>query len=448
MTTTEETIVGSGADEAVGVFNQPASPVASPLRTLLDPRLWLASGGGRTIPLLLAMVVMWIAFDIDSGGVYFGSQNITNILVYTSLYGIVAIGVVIVLLLGEIDLSLGSLVGLAGCSAALVMVEWVPTAPQFVQMLVGVAVSLAVGIACGAFQGFWIALAKVPSFVVSLAGLLAFSGISLVITNSQTVVITSDYFNAFGSTSTSAFDGGYLPTLVGKGTNPLHLSVGMIVAIVIGIGYAVILLLNRRSRRANGLPTRGVGLLVLQALAVLIPSVVLADFLDRYQGLPLPVFIMIVLLIVIAYVLRRTRFGRHIYSTGGNAEAARRAGISVTRVRWSAFILSGLMAGIVGVIFMARNASASAGAVDPSFLLLCIASAVIGGTSLFGGRGSVWSALTGALLLASLQTGMTLLLAGSTNAQYYQYIVEGAILLGAVWLDTYSRKRVVVDRGG
>jgi D-xylose transport system permease protein len=152
-----------------------------------------------------------------------------------------------------------------------------------------------------------------------------------------------------------------------------------------------------------------------------------------------------ILLVAMAYVLRRTRFGRHIYATGGNSEASRRAGISIGRIRWSAFVISGLMAGIVGVIFMARGNSASAGSVGQDFLLLCIASAVIGGTSLFGGRGSVWSALTGALILASVQTGMNLTLT-STNSTYYQYIVEGAILLGAVWLDTWSKNRSTVDR--
>ncbi len=447
MTTTENPAAVTEADEALGVFNQPAAPAANPLRTLFDPRLWLASGGARTIPLILAMIVMWIAFDLDSGGSYLGSQNITNILVYTAQYGIIAIGVVMVLLLGEIDLSLGSLVGMAGCTGALVMLEWVPTAPPLIQMLVGVVASVTVGVLSGIFTGFWVAIMKVPSFVVTLAGLLAFSGVSLVITNSQTVVIPNDYYNAFGSSSISAFNRGYLAVFWGKGSAPIHLSFGMLVAIVAGLGYIAILLANARSRRANGLPSRPVAILVAQGIGLLVIGTVLADFLDRYQGLPISVFVMIVLLVIFAYVLRRTRFGRHVYATGGNSEAARRAGISVARVRWSAFILAGLMAGIVGVIFMARNASASAGAVDPSFLLLCIAAAVIGGTSLFGGRGSIWSALTGSLLLASLQAGMNLVLASNTNSQYYQYIVEGAILLGAVWLDTYSRSRSVVDRG-
>ena len=422
-----------------------AAVVENPLGKLLDPREWLAGGGGRTIPLLVAMVIMWILFDVATSGVYLGSQNITNILVYTAEYGIVAIGVVVVLLLGEIDLSLGSLVALSGCTGAMVMIEWVPNAPDFEKMLVGVAASLIVGLLCGIFTGFWVAVMKIPSFVVTLAGLLAFSGIALVITNSNTETITSDYFNAWGSTSISAFNSGYLGALIGKGDQPLHLSVGILLALVGGIGYILVLLATAAGRRKAGLKSRPVPLLLAQGIGITLGAVVLIDIIDRYQGVPLPVFVFVLLLIVFSYVLRRTRFGRHVYATGGNAEAARRSGISIQQIRWSAFVLSGLMAGIVGVIFMARDASASAGAVDPSFLLLCIASAVIGGTSLFGGRGSVWSALTGALILASVQTGMNLTLT-STNATYYQYIVEGAILLGAVWLDTYSKNKSTVDR--
>ncbi len=444
MATTEQPQVPA-EETTLGVPEPTEAPGGNPLVAMLDPRGWLSAGGGRTIPLLIAMVIMWIAFDVATNGVYFGSQNITNILVYASIYGIIAIGVVVVLLLGEIDLSLGSLVGLCGCTAALVMVEWVPNAPGFEQMLVGVAASVIVGLLCGAFSGFWVAVMKIPSFVVTLAGLLAFNGIALVITNSNTVVISSDEFNAFGASSVTAFNRGYLGMLVGQGNQVFHLSIGILAVLIGGAGYCLVLLAGRRSRLKAGLPSRSTASLLAQAVAITVGGVAVVDVLDRYQGVPLPVAILMVLLVIFAYVLRRTRFGRHVYATGGNAEASRRSGIAIGRIRWSAFVLSGLMAGIVGVIFMARGNSASAGSVDQSFLLLCIASAVIGGTSLFGGRGSVWSALTGALIIASVQTGMNLTLT-STNATYYQYIVEGAILLGAVWLDTYAKNKSTVDR--
>jgi D-xylose transport system permease protein len=445
MATTEQPQVPAEEEKPVGVPVPAEAPGGNPLVAMFDPRGWMSAGGGRTIPLLIAMVVMWIAFDITTNGVYFGSQNITNILVYASIYGIIAIGVVIVLLLGEIDLSLGSLVGLCGCTAALVMVQWVPNASDLQKMLVGVAASVIVGLLCGIFTGFWVAVMKIPSFVVTLAGLLAFNGIALVITNSNTVVISSDDFNAFGASSVSAFNRGFLPMLVGHGDQVVHLSVGILGVVILGAGYCLVLLSGRRSRQKAGLPSRSVASLLLQGVAITIGAVAVVDVLDRYQGVPLPVAIFMLLLIIFAYVTRRTRYGRHVYATGGNPEASRRSGIAIQRIRWSAFVLSGLMAGMVGVIFMARGNSASAGSVDQSFLLLCIASAVIGGTSLFGGRGSVWSALTGALILASVQTGMNLTLT-STNATYYQYIVEGAILLGAVWLDTYAKNKSTVDR--
>jgi D-xylose transport system permease protein len=215
---------------------------------------------------------------------------------------------------------------------------------------------------------------------------------------------------------------------------------------VAGGGFTVFQLANGFSRRRNGLKAMSAYQVLAVGLVLTIGMLVVVEVLDRYFGLPLPVFIMLVLLVVFSYVTKRTRFGRHIFATGGNAEAARRAGISITRVRWSVFVISGFMAGVGSIIFMARIAGGSAGAVAPDYLLLVIASAVIGGTSLFGGRGSVWSALTGALMLASVQAGMGLTLASSTNSEYYEFIVEGAILLGAVWLDTFVRSRSTVDR--
>jgi D-xylose transport system permease protein len=220
----------------------------------------------------------------------------------------------------------------------------------------------------------------------------------------------------------------------------------MLVVLVLGFGYTLVLLGNLRARLASGLAAPSAVRLLSQGLAVTLIALAVVDVLDHYQGVPLPVFFLFVYLIIFSYVLRSTRFGRHVYATGGNAEAARRAGISIRRIRWSAFVLAGLMAGLGGVVYTARNNANNGGTVDQSFLLLVIASAVIGGTSLFGGRGSVWSALTGALVLASVQTGMALTLTATTNAQYFQYIVEGAILLGVAWLDTYARSRSASSR--
>jgi D-xylose transport system permease protein len=215
----------------------------------------------------------------------------------------------------------------------------------------------------------------------------------------------------------------------------------MVAVLVIGAGYTLLLLGNARIRRRSGLSAPSTARLVAQGVAITVIGLIVVDVLDHYQGVPLPVFFLFVFLIIFSYVLRGTRFGRHVYATGGNAEAARRAGISIRQIRWSAFVLSGLMAGFGGVIYTARNNANNGGTVDQSFLLLVIASAVIGGTSLFGGRGSVWSALTGALVLSSVQTGLALTLTSTTNSQYIQYIVEGAILLGVAWLDSYARSR-------
>ena len=433
MSTTQESPAPMETDQAPGVINEPA--VAAKPLLALDPRRWLTAPSARAYPILIALALVWIAFDVRTSGTYFQAQNISNILVQTTEIGVLAIGIVVILLLGEIDLSVASTAAMAGVAAALVMAHWVPNAPDAVQAGAGVVTALVVGLVAGAFQGFWVAYLKVPSFVVTLGGLLAFQGVALALTNAQTVPIASDYFNALGASSGSALNAGYLAK-----------SLGIVAALAIGLGYGLVLLQNYRDRRAHGLPTQQPGLIVAKGLGLLVLSLAIVLVLNKDLGVPVPVFVMFALLIIFAYVLRRTRFGRHIYATGGSAEAARRAGIEIRTVRWAAFAISGLMAGMAGIIFMARLNSAAAGSVGQDALLNAIAAAVIGGTSLFGGRGTIWSALLGALVLGSVQNGMDLTLAGNTNTTYYQYIVKGAILLLAVLVDTYAKSKSSAER--
>lgn len=421
-------------DQTLGVVSQPAAP-ANPLNAL-DPRKWLTASNARAYPIIIALVGMWIAFDIATSGTYFKAQNISNILVDTSGIGIMAIGVVVILLLGEIDLSIASTVALCGVSSALVMQNWFPHTSDQVQALAGIIAAIVVGVAVGVFQGFWVAYLKVPSFVVTLGGLLAFQGLALAMTNAATIPILNDYFLALGASSITAFNGGYLPDLV-----------GIVVAVIVGGGYLLTLFQNYQERRMNGLATQQPAVLLGKGAGLLVLAVAIVVVLNKNLGVPLPVVILFGLLVLFAYILRRTRYGRHIYATGGNTEAARRAGIDVRNLRWSAFVISGLMAGIASLIFMARLNGASAGAIGQDALLNAIAAAVIGGTSLFGGRGTVWAALLGALILASVQNGMDLTLAGSTLTNDYEYIVKGAILLLAVLVDTYAKSKSTVDRG-
>lgn len=420
-------------DEAVATVA--AAPAAANPLLSLNPRRWLSASASRAYPIIIALVIIWIGFDIANHN-YFKAQNVSNILLYMTEIGVLGIGVVVILLLGEIDLSIASTAALSGTSAALVMQNWFPHASPGPQALAGIATALIIGIACGAFQGLWVAYLRIPSFVVTLAGLLAFQGIALAITNAQTVPIGNDYFNSLGAAGTgSVLDGGYLPA-----------AVGIVVAIATGLGYGLVLYQNYRDRQANGLSTQPPVFLAAQAAVVLVIALGVVLVLNHDRGVPLPVFIMFVLLILFAYVLRRTRYGRHIYATGGSTEAARRAGIDVQRLRWSAFVISGLMAGIASVIFMANLNSAAAGSIGQDALLNAIAAAVIGGTSLFGGRGTIWAALLGAMVLSSVQTGMDLTLAGNTNTNYYEFIVKGAILLVAVWLDTYAKSKSPIGR--
>ena len=429
------------------------------LMSFIDPRRWLETAGGRTIPILVAMAVIWIYFEIATHGLFFTPGNVTNILTVASLYGIVAIGEVVVLLLGEIDLSLGSLVGASGCAACAAMVEpmnwnilgvsihlgFIQGAAPVPQMLMGAGVAILFGVVAGTVLGFAVAYLHIPSFVVTLSGLLGFYGLALVITNAQTIPVTNQYYESLGSSGTE-FNHGYLPTILGSGTDFFHLSIGMIIAAVGGLLYTLTLVSGDVAKRRQGLSGRSASWPIAQGLILTLVAVAICWSLDRDQGVQLPFLVFVAFLVVFSYLAKRTSFGRHIYATGGNAEAARRAGIAIRRVRMSAFIISGFCAGTVGVLFFAYFGSANGGEPDPSFLLLCIASAVIGGTSLFGGRGSIWAALTGAVMLSSVQTGMGLTLASNTNGEYYEWIVQALILFAAVWLDTSIRRRSTVGR--
>jgi len=423
---------GAGASPGPDESERPAGP-------RLDLRQLFAFDAARSLPLIVGLIILWIWFDRASGGIFFGGQNISDILINACQIGVVAIGVVVVLLMAEIDLSLGSLVALCGCSSALIMQEWVPNAPDFERMLVGVAASLIIGAICGFWNGFWVAVVRVPSFVVTLAALLSFQGIALYITNSQTIGVTSAYFNALGATESTVLNSGYLANIWGDPKNIVHLSIGMLLALAMGIGYLVFLLLRRRDRTRNGLLAPSLVLPFVKAAGLTLVSLLVVEKLDYFRGIPIPVIIFVGLLVFFAYILGRTRYGRHIYAVGGNAEAARRSSIPVQRLRWSAFVISGTMAGAGAVILTAQNLSISAGTVGPDVLLNCIAAAVIGGVSLFGGRGSVWSVLLGSLILASVQQGILETLAGgSSNGFYETFIAKGAILLLAVALDTIA----------
>jgi D-xylose transport system permease protein len=389
----------------------PAVPSLSPAHYLDGMRQRLRSGDVGGLPVIFGLALIWAIFWYLNPNFLTG-RNLTNLVLQITSMGTIAVGLVLVLLLGEIDLSVGAVSGLAAAVMAVVNVQ------HGVPALVAIGAAILVGLAIGLFQGFWFTFLRIPSFVVTLAGLLAWQGVLLLV---------------LGQTGTINV---YDPTIVGLTNTFLAPWQGWVVAAVV-LAVVVAGQLNRhRLRRAAGLPPGSLyeraGRIALAAVVVLIAAAVL----NGERGVPLALLILVGFVVVFDFISRRTRFGRSIFAAGGNAEAARRAGISVSGIRVAVFGLAGALAACGGILATSRLLAVNQSSGGSDLLLDSIASAVIGGTSLFGGRGTVWAALAGALVIGSISNGMDLLaLASSTK-----YIVTGGVLLLAVTIDALARR--------
>ncbi|HLG07060.1 MAG TPA: hypothetical protein VI409_00150 [Gaiellaceae bacterium] len=373
-------------------------------------------------PVTVALVVIWTYFQTQES-VFLSGRNLSNLVLQISVTGTIAIGIVLVLLLGEIDLSVGSIAILCSAilGAAVVRNDWPWWAGILLMVLVGAAI--------GAFQGFWFAVIGVPAFVVTLAGLLGWQGVE------QRVLGTEGTINVFES-HISAITTSFLPHVW-----------GWVLAIALAALYAFTHLQEQVRRRRAGLPSQpmvvvAVRAALIAALALFVVAILNGSlknvwvFGDYDLGVPTAGVILLGLVIFFSWLTTRTRFGRYMYAVGGNAEAARRAGINVAHIRIYVFALCGMLAAIGGLIQTSRLGAASL-AIDPGPVTLeAIAAAVIGGTSLFGGRGNVWSALLGALVIGSVANGLDL----QTQPSYVKLMVEGAILLLAVTVDALARR--------
>jgi D-xylose transport system permease protein len=382
----------------------------------------LRSGELGSLPVIVAIALIWAYFQYKES-VFLSARNLSNLILQIGVTGTLAVGIVLVLLLGEIDLSVGAVMIL--CSA---LIGWAVVNHGWAWYW-GILFAIAAGAAIGAFQGAWFALIGVPSFVVTLAGLLAWQGLEI------HVLGTGGTINVFDSHITAvAFS--YLPHFWGW-----LLAIG-----AVGL-YALTRLVEAARRRRAGLPAPPVIVVVIRigvvaAIALVATAILNGEFKNHWvfgdytSGIPTAGVILLGLVIFFSWVTTRTRFGRYIFAVGGNAEATRRAGINVSLIRISVFGLSGMMAGIAGLIQTARLNAASV-AINPGEVTLeAIAAAVIGGTSLFGGQGSVWSALLGALVIGSVASGLDLIGQGPD----VKLMVEGAILLLAVTLDAIARR--------
>ena len=385
-------------------------------------RRWEAikAGDVGSLPVIVGLVLIAVFFDLKNDQ-FLTAGNFTNLMTQMAGVTTIAIGVVFVLLLGEIDLSIGYVSGMAGVIVAELQV---PDGSWEVTGVFAIVIAVVVTTLIGLFQGSFIAIIGVPSFVVTLAGLLFWQGaIQQIIGGAGVIVIEDSTINNVANYFFSD-TAGYLIATAGVGL------------------YVLTTLLGVVSRRRHGIRTDNLIVVAAKLLGLAAIAYGAVYWANQERGFPLVFVIVIILLIFWTWVAERTTFGRHVYAVGGNAEAARRAGISVRNIRLVVFMISSAMAGLGGVIFAARLNSVDLNAGGGTILLDAIAAAVIGGTSLFGGRGRVISALLGALIISTVANGLALL--GYSAA--IQFMVTGVILLAAVTLDTVSRRRL--ERSG
>ncbi|MCA1221654.1 sugar ABC transporter permease [Streptomyces sp. 8L] len=406
-----------------------APEAASGAVTAVDPRLLVQEqglGGYVTefrrkvkagelgsIPVIVGLILIAVIFTSLNSS-FLGAGNITDILVQMSGTGLIATGIVFVLLLGEIDLSVGSVSGLASAIFAVFAVT------HGMNDILALILALVSGIIAGGIHGFFFARIGVPAFAVTLAGLLFWSGLMLqVLGPAGTISIPNDNLvykleNYFFSDVAAAY----------------------ILAIVAVVLFFWTSFSQNRNRKQAGVPSRPLSDTIMRTVLVAIVSFGVAIIFNQYKGLPLAVVIFIGLLVITDFVLRRTTYGRKIFALGGSVEASRRAGINVTWIRISVFMISGGFAALGGLFLASQIAAANQGAGSGNLLMNSIAAAVIGGTSLFGGRGRTWNALLGVLVIISIQVGLGI----QGVAAPIVSMVTGAVLLATVVIDAITRK--------
>ncbi|WP_374723502.1 sugar ABC transporter permease [Calidifontibacillus erzurumensis] len=364
----------------------------------------------QSYTLIIALVLIALIFSIFTGGEFLSSRNISNLFTQMSVIAVLAIGMTLVIVAGHIDLSVGSIVGLAGGIAAILQVwhGW--------NTILVVLAAIIIGAALGLWQGYWVAYRAVPAFIVTLGGMLIFRGILIGLSKGQTISPMDESFKVIGNS--------YLPYLP-----------GYIIAAISIVLLVFFTMKNRQKRQQLGLmlasPMIDYGKVAAYSFFILL----ITYMLNRYYGIPVPILIVAVLAALFIFISNRTSFGRYIYAIGGNAEAAALSGINIKRNTLWVFIIMGALSGVAGVLLTSRLNAATVNAGN-MYELDAIAACVIGGTSLMGGKGKIIGALIGALIMASIDNGMSMM----NIETFWQYIVKGLILIIAVWIDISSKK--------
>lgn len=377
------------------------------------------SNNVRQFGMVIALVAIAILFQILTNGVLLTPLNITNIIMQNSYIILLAFGMLIVIITGEIDLSVGSVVAFVGAMSGVLLVN------HDLPVIVGILLSLIIGAAIGAFNGFWVAYVRIPAFIVTLASMLIFRGLTLVVLNGQTI---APFPQSFRSLSSS-----FLPDIFNGGS--LHL-----LTIIIGVVLTVFFILFEYRRRQNdkkyNVETLSTPLFIAKLVIAAIVINLFTFVLAKYEGIAIVLVLIFFIYLIYTSIMNKTVMGRHIYAVGGNENAAKLSGIKTSNVKFWVFVNMGVLAALAGLIFAGRLNAATPQA-GTGFELDAIAAAVIGGASMTGGVGTVFGAVIGALVMGILNNGMSIMGIGID----WQQAIKGLVLLAAVTFDILYKKK-------
>jgi len=373
----------------------------------------------RSYSMFIMLALIFIVFAVLTDGINFSARNVSNIFMQNSYILILASGMVLVIIIGNIDLSVGSIAAFTGAIAAMIYNTGIGLIPT-------ILLTMAVGAVIGVWQGFWIAFMRIPSFIVTLSSMLVFRGLTYVITNVSPISLADDGFSKItsGFISSEALmigDAHLLPWIVG---------------LVLAILMVFMSISARRNRRRRGFTLQPVSGLILRNVFVVVLIAILSWKFAEFRGLPIVGIVLAIVVTILTFVTNRTVFGRYVYAVGGNARSAKLSGINAEQVEFFVFVVMGSLAGLAGLVFTGYMNSALPQA-GQLFELDAIAAVFIGGASMSGGIGTVIGAIVGGLVMGVINNGMSLMNIGAD----WQYVVKGLVLLLAVFYDIYTRRK-------
>ncbi len=366
----------------------------------------------RTLTMILVLIILWIAFTATTGGSFITTRNLSNLIRQAAFTGVMGVGMTLVIVTGGIDLSAGMTMGFIGCMMAVFQVWWGMSTP------VTIALGLLLGIVIGIAEGAIIAYTGIAPFIVTLGAQLIFRGGMLAVTGGQTIAPFQESYKFWGT----------------QYVVPMF---GWILAAIAIVCLLLSELSSRRAKQKYGSLNESSAEMFIRwgVFSALIAAAVWV--LNDFKGIPIPVLVMAIVVVIFTFISQKTTFGRSVYAIGGNEAAAQYAGINVKKNLTIVYCLNGLLCAVAAVIYTARLNGGTAQAANGNYELDAIASAVIGGTSMTGGVGKVSGAILGAVIMMSIDNGMSMM---NLDA-YWQFIVKGLILVAAVWFDTQTKKR-------